>query len=81
MFLLPLCLFAPLALFASVCGSPALEDAYGAVVSAVSPGEDALTGASVRSLFNTLENRVQCGAVSCEKVSFMSLLGCQVRAR
>ncbi|XP_070702853.1 zinc transporter ZIP4 [Pempheris klunzingeri] len=54
-------------LFGFVSGSPAVEEAYGAVVSAVSPGQQSLTGASLRSLFNTLEKRVQCGAVSCEK--------------
>lgn len=79
--LLLLCLFAHLSLFGSVSGSPALEEAYGAVVSVVSPGQQLLTGDSLRSLFNTLENRVQCGEVSCEKVSFIRLFGSQVRAR
>uniref|UniRef100_A0A3Q3XKA4 Zinc transporter ZIP4 N-terminal domain-containing protein n=1 Tax=Mola mola TaxID=94237 RepID=A0A3Q3XKA4_MOLML len=41
--------------------------AYAAVVSLVSPGEQHLTGESVRSVFNTLENRVQCGEVPCGK--------------
>uniref|UniRef100_A0A3Q3FK45 Solute carrier family 39 member 4 n=1 Tax=Labrus bergylta TaxID=56723 RepID=A0A3Q3FK45_9LABR len=44
-----------------------LIEAYGAVVSVVSPGQQSLTGDSLRSLFNTLEKRVQCGGVSCEK--------------
>ncbi|XP_041867214.1 zinc transporter ZIP4 [Melanotaenia boesemani] len=47
--------------------SPAVEEAYKAVVSVVSPGQQHLTGASLRSLFNTLEKRVQCGEVPCEK--------------
>ncbi|KAL3983948.1 claudin [Sarotherodon galilaeus] len=50
-----------------VSGSPAVEEAYGAVVSIVSPGQQYLTGESLHSLFNTLENRVQCGEVPCEK--------------
>lgn len=61
-------------------GSQAVEDAYAAVAGAVSPGGGhRLTREAVRSLFNTLEDRVQCGggggggggggaAVSCEKV-------------
>lgn len=60
-------------LFGSVSGSSVVEEAYGAVVSVLSPGQDNLTGESLRSLFNTLEKRVQCGEVSCEKVSFISL--------
>lgn len=62
-----------LSLFASVSASPAVERAYWSVVSAVSPGQQLLTGDSLRSLFNTLEDRVQCGEVSCEKVSFIRL--------
>lgn len=61
------------ALFGSVSGSPALDAAYGAIVSIASPGQQHLTGDSVRSVFNTLEKRVQCGEVSCEKVSFIRL--------
>ncbi|XP_035039391.1 zinc transporter ZIP4 [Hippoglossus stenolepis] len=53
--------------FGSVSGSPALEEVYQAVVSVVSPGQQSLSGASLGSLFNTLEKRVQCGAVSCGK--------------
>ncbi|KAJ0055102.1 hypothetical protein NL108_009037, partial [Boleophthalmus pectinirostris] len=49
-------------------GSPALEQVYREVVSAVAPGEQQLSQAAVRAVFNTLENRVQCGEVSCEKV-------------
>ncbi|MED6260887.1 hypothetical protein ATANTOWER_030796 [Ataeniobius toweri] len=45
----------------------AVEDAYSAVVSVVSPGQRFLTGESLRSLFNTLQKRVQCGEVPCEK--------------
>ncbi|XP_059206379.1 zinc transporter ZIP4 [Centropristis striata] len=54
-------------LFASVSGSPAVEEAYEAVLSVVAPGQQHLTEDSLGSLFNTLENRVQCGAVPCEK--------------
>ncbi|KAM7384380.1 hypothetical protein PAMA_011639 [Pampus argenteus] len=54
-------------LFGSVSGSPGEQEAYGAVVSFVSPGQQHLTGEALRSLFNTLEKRVQCGEVSCEK--------------
>lgn len=63
-------LFAGSGLLGSVSGSSALEEVYKDVVSVVSPGQQLLTGDSLRSLFNTLEKRVQCGAVSCEKVSF-----------
>ncbi|MEQ2306672.1 hypothetical protein AMECASPLE_010650 [Ameca splendens] len=45
----------------------AVEDAYSAVVGVVSPGQRFLTGESLRSLFNTLQKRVQCGEVPCEK--------------
>lgn len=58
--------------FGSVSGSPAVEEAYGAVLSIVSPEQQYLTGESLRSGFNTLEKRVQCSEVSCEKVSFIS---------
>ncbi|CAL8298428.1 unnamed protein product [Lota lota] len=57
-------------LFASIGGapcSPGTEDAYTAVVGSVSTGGERLTEESVRWLFNTLEKRVQCGGVSCEK--------------
>ncbi|XP_033831182.1 zinc transporter ZIP4 [Periophthalmus magnuspinnatus] len=50
-------------------GSPALEHVYRDVVSAVAPGEQHLSRTAVRAVFNTLENRVQCGEVSCEKCS------------
>lgn len=68
-----LLLLASWGLFGSVSGSPAVEEAYQAVVGVVSPGQQHLTGDSLRSLFNTLENRVQCGEVSCGKVSFIRL--------
>lgn len=61
-----------LGVLSSVSGSPAVEKAYAAVVGTVSPGEQYLTGQSVRTLFNTLEKRVQCGEVSCGKVSFIN---------
>ncbi|XP_017276546.1 zinc transporter ZIP4 [Kryptolebias marmoratus] len=47
--------------------SPAVEEVYSAVVSVVSPGQLRLTQESLGSLFNTLQNRVQCGEVPCEK--------------
>lgn len=60
-------------LLSFVSGSPAVEEAYEAVVSIVSPGQQYLTGESLHSLFNTLEHRVHCGEVPCEKVSFIRL--------
>ncbi|KAK2830463.1 hypothetical protein Q5P01_018394 [Channa striata] len=59
--------FAAWGLFGSVLASPAVDEACGDVAGIVSPGQQLLTGDTVRSLFNTLENRVQCGEVSCEK--------------
>lgn len=59
------------ALLGSVSGSPALDAAYGAVVSIVSPGQQRLTAESLRSVFKAVENRVQCGEVPCEKVRFI----------
>ncbi|KAM4631491.1 zinc transporter ZIP4 [Polymixia lowei] len=56
-----LCSFDPV--FCSAGG----EDAYRDVLGIVSPGQEYLTEESVRSLFNILEKRVQCGEVSCEK--------------
>ncbi|XP_034017386.1 zinc transporter ZIP4 [Thalassophryne amazonica] len=53
--------------FGFVAWSPAVETAYRDVVALVSLGEQHLTGEALRSLFNMLENRVQCGEVSCEK--------------
>ncbi|XP_037548800.1 zinc transporter ZIP4-like [Nematolebias whitei] len=47
--------------------SPAVEEAYSAVVSVVSPGQLHLSQASLGSLFNTLQKRVQCGEVPCGK--------------
>eukprot|EP00066_Takifugu_rubripes_P005393 XP_003969404.2 PREDICTED: zinc transporter ZIP4 [Takifugu rubripes] len=55
----------------SVSASPAVEEAYRAVVELVSPGQQQLTADSLRSLFNMLENRVQCGEVSCEKCDLL----------
>ncbi|KAM9340224.1 zinc transporter ZIP4 [Symphorus nematophorus] len=67
MFFSALLVLASSGLFGSVSGSPAVEEAYQSVVSVVSPGQQRLTGDSLRSLFNTLEKRVQCGEVPCEK--------------
>ncbi|XP_035536793.1 zinc transporter ZIP4 [Morone saxatilis] len=67
MFFSALLILASWGLLGSVSGSPAVEAAYGAVVGVVSPGQQHLSGESLRSLFNTLEKRVQCGEVSCEK--------------
>lgn len=53
--------------------SPTVEEAYRAVADVVSPGQQELTEESLRTLFNTLEDRVQCGSVPCEKVSFNRL--------
>lgn len=71
MFFSALLILASWGLFGSVSGSPAVEAAYGAVVSVVSPGQQRLTGESLRTVFNTLEKRVQCGEVSCGKVRFI----------
>lgn len=60
------------ALLGSASGSSAVEEAYDAVVSVVSPGQRRLTSESLRTVFNTLEKRVQCGEVSCGKVRFIS---------
>ncbi|KAM9838216.1 zinc transporter ZIP4 [Aulostomus maculatus] len=65
--LVPLSLLSTLALLDSACGSTAVDEAYGAMVSMVRPGQPHLNGDSLRSLFNTLGKRVQCGKVSCEK--------------
>lgn len=73
MFCTALLLLASLGSFGPVSGSPAVEEAYRAVISVVSPGQQHLTGESLHSLFNTLGDRVQCGAVPCEKVSFIGL--------
>ncbi|XP_070778351.1 zinc transporter ZIP4 [Enoplosus armatus] len=67
MFFSALLILASCGFLGSVSGSIAVEEAYEAVVSVVSPGQQRLAGESLRSLFNTLEKRVQCGAVSCEK--------------
>ncbi|XP_029299362.1 zinc transporter ZIP4 [Cottoperca gobio] len=67
MFFSALLILASWGLFGSVSGSPAVEAAYAAVLSVVSPGQQYLTGESLGTVFNTLENRVQCGEVSCEK--------------
>lgn len=55
----------------SVGSASPVEDAYNAVISVVAPGQRFLTGESLRSLFNTLQDRVQCGEVPCEKVGFI----------
>ncbi|KAG7501418.1 zinc transporter ZIP4 [Solea senegalensis] len=69
--LFPLSLLALCGVFASVSGSPAVEQVYRDVVSAVSPGQQSLTWESLHTLFNTLENRVQCGEVPCEKCNLL----------
>ncbi|XP_068603544.1 zinc transporter ZIP4 [Brachionichthys hirsutus] len=67
MFVPPALLLAVWGSLGAVSGSPAVEAVYGDVVGVVSPGEQRLTWASVRSLFNMLEQRVQCGGVPCGK--------------
>ncbi|XP_075995163.1 zinc transporter ZIP4 [Genypterus blacodes] len=62
-----LLLLSHLAARGSASGSPAVAEAFGAVLTVVSPGQDYLSGDSLRFLFNTLEKRVQCAEVSCEK--------------
>ncbi|KAF7210977.1 zinc transporter ZIP4 [Nothobranchius furzeri] len=53
--------------FGFVSASSAVPDANDAVVSVMSPGQSHLTEDSLRSFFNTLQTRVQCGGVPCEK--------------
>ncbi|CAL1584819.1 unnamed protein product [Knipowitschia caucasica] len=52
-----------------VYGSPAVQQLSRDVVSAVAPGETLLSGPAVRTVFNTLQARVQCTEVPCEKCS------------
>lgn len=47
------------------------KDIYGKVVDLVAPGEKFLTEDALRSVFEGLENRVQCSGVSCEKVRYV----------
>ncbi|XP_077363747.1 zinc transporter ZIP4-like [Festucalex cinctus] len=53
----------------SVSACPAVDEAYGAVVNLVRPGQQhlLLDEESLVALFNTLENRVQCEEVPCGK--------------
>ncbi|XP_054462620.1 zinc transporter ZIP4 isoform X2 [Anoplopoma fimbria] len=67
MFFSLLLILASWGVFGSVSGSPAVEEAYRDVLSIVSPGQQYLNRESLGSVFNTLEKRVQCGEVSCEK--------------
>uniref|UniRef100_A0A8C6S5I2 Zinc transporter ZIP4 n=1 Tax=Neogobius melanostomus TaxID=47308 RepID=A0A8C6S5I2_9GOBI len=55
-------------------GAPALEEVYRELVSLVNPGQQHLTGTALRSGFNTLEKRVQCAEVPCEKDLINTLL-------
>uniref|UniRef100_A0A8C6S3P0 Zinc transporter ZIP4 n=1 Tax=Neogobius melanostomus TaxID=47308 RepID=A0A8C6S3P0_9GOBI len=45
------------------------REVYRELVSLVNPGQQHLTGTALRSGFNTLEKRVQCAEVPCEKCS------------
>ncbi|XP_037331030.2 zinc transporter ZIP4 [Pungitius pungitius] len=67
MFVSALLILASWGSFGPVSGSPAEEEAYRAVLSIVSPGQQYLNRESLGSVFNTLKKRVQCGEVSCEK--------------
>uniref|UniRef100_A0A8C6S4W3 Zinc transporter ZIP4/12 EF-hand domain-containing protein n=1 Tax=Neogobius melanostomus TaxID=47308 RepID=A0A8C6S4W3_9GOBI len=61
--------------FKSICPSAFLSvlqlrgdsEVYRELVSLVNPGQQHLTGTALRSGFNTLEKRVQCAEVPCEK--------------
>ncbi len=44
------------------------KDIYAKIVDLVSPGEEFLTEDALLSVFEQLENRVQCSGVSCGKV-------------
>uniref|UniRef100_G3NJ47 Zinc transporter ZIP4/12 EF-hand domain-containing protein n=1 Tax=Gasterosteus aculeatus aculeatus TaxID=481459 RepID=G3NJ47_GASAC len=67
MFVSALLILASWGSFGPVSGSPAEKEAYRAVLSIVAPGQQHLNRESLGSVFNTLEKRVQCGEVSCEK--------------
>ncbi|TDH04036.1 hypothetical protein EPR50_G00148090 [Perca flavescens] len=79
MFFSALLIIASWALLGSVSGSPAVEEVYAAVLSVVSPGQQYLTGESIGSVFNTLEKRVQCGEVSCEKCDLADVVNQLIR--
>lgn len=70
MFVSALLILASWGSFGPVSGSPAEKEAYRDVLSIVAPGQQHLNRESLGSVFNTLEKRVQCGEVSCEKVRF-----------
>lgn len=63
----PLSLLLLLIFTGCACGSPVLEQVYRDVASVVSPGKQHLSREALRSLFNTLQKRVQCSEVSCGK--------------
>ncbi|XP_040045682.2 zinc transporter ZIP4 [Gasterosteus aculeatus] len=67
MFVSALLILASWGSFGPVSGSPAEKEAYRDVLSIVAPGQQHLNRESLGSVFNTLEKRVQCGEVSCEK--------------
>lgn len=48
-------------------------DIYARVVDLVAPGEEFLTEDALVSVFERLENRVQCSGVSCGKVGYIYL--------
>ncbi|XP_073678558.1 zinc transporter ZIP4-like [Garra rufa] len=57
--------FACLGVFTGALGDK--KDIYGKVVNLLAPGEEYLTEDALHSLFERLENRVQCSGVSCGK--------------
>lgn len=50
------------------------KDIYARVVDLMSPGEEFLTEDALVSVFERLENRVQCSGVSCGKVGYICSL-------
>ncbi|KAM8840064.1 zinc transporter ZIP4 [Spinachia spinachia] len=74
MFVSALLILASWGSFGPVSGSPAEEGAFSAVLSIVSPGQQYLNRESLGSVFNTLEKRVQCREVSCEKCDLTKAL-------
>ncbi len=61
--------FACLGVFTGARGDK--MDIYAKVVDLVAPGEEFLTEDALLSVFERLENRVQCSGVSCGKVGYI----------
>jgi len=64
--------FVTLGVFSGARGDK--KDIYAKVVDLVAPGEEFLTEDALVSVFQRLENRVQCFGVSCGKVGYICAL-------